>query len=288
VFLNNALKLGADFVATGHYARREEIEVNGNRVYRLLSGLDKTKDQSYFLCQLNQQQLSKALFPIGELQKSEVRRIAQEAGLVTGTKKDSQGLCFVGKVSLPEFLQQKLSVKTGKVVLIDEDSPALQEHKKNLQNSGAGAENWAIRPRFKETDGKVLGTHQGAHFFTIGQRKGLQIGGTGLPMFVLKTDVLNNIVYTGLGDKHIGLQMKALELASPGFHMVRSDMNLVDLQREKLKARVRYRQALFDCHIIVTESRHFCVFDVAQFSVTPGQFLAVYDEDELVCSGTIQ
>jgi tRNA-specific 2-thiouridylase len=288
VFLKNALKLGAEYVATGHYARREEIDVNGQKIYRLLSGLDKSKDQSYFLCQLSQDQLSKALFPIGHLQKSEVRRIAQDAGLVTGAKKDSQGLCFVGKVSLPEFLQQKLAIKTGNVVLIDEDSDALLEHKLNLTNPEAGPENWAKRPVFSEANGKVMGTHQGAHFFTIGQRKGLQIGGTGLPMFVLQTDVDNNIVFTGLGDKHIGLQMKALELVAPGLHMVRNDLTLLDLCTRKLKARVRYRQPLFDCHLFVTETRHFCVFDLAQSSVTPGQFLAVYDGEELICSGTIQ
>lgn len=287
VFLKNALKLGADYVATGHYARREEVESNGRKIYRLLSGLDQSKDQSYFLCQLNQQQLSKSLFPIGNLQKSEVRKIATEAGLVTSSKKDSQGLCFVGKVSLPEFLQQKLSVKPGKVVLIDENSPVLDEHKKNLGSSDAGPLQWAHRPVFREEDGKVMGTHQGAHFFTIGQRKGLQIGGTGLPMFVLQTDVVNNIVFTGLGDKHPALQMRALELAAPGLHFVRNDLKLIDLINRKLKARVRYRQALFDCHIIVTESRHFCVFDLAQSSVTPGQFLAIYDDDELICSGTI-
>lgn len=288
VFLKNALKLGADFVATGHYVRKGEEQVDGKTVYRLLSGLDPGKDQSYFLCQLNQEQLAKSLFPIGHLQKAEVRAIAAEAGLVNSQKKDSQGLCFIGHVSLPEFLQQQLKPKAGNVVLIDEEAPVIREHLAVLQNPDAGAEVWAERPKLQPADGKVVGQHQGAHYYTVGQRRGLHIGGTGKPMFVLQTDVAKNIVYTGLGEDHPGLLNKALQLDENGLHWVRPDLKKMAASGIPLKARIRYRQALFDCHLFFTEIGQFCVFDVAQRSVTPGQFLALYSGEELIASGVIR
>lgn len=287
VFLKNALKLGADFVATGHYVRRDEAMVNGKKVYRLLSGKDPNKDQSYFLCQLNQEQLSRSLFPIGELLKPEVRRIAAEAGLVTSAKKDSQGLCFIGHVSLPEFLQQQLKPKEGEVILVDRDHEKIKQHLAVMNNPDAGAEAWSKRPDLRAEDGKVIGKHQGAHYYTIGQRKGLHIGGTGKPMFVIQTDVKNNIIYTGLGEDHPGLYQKALEIDAPGLHWVRPDLSTLIINSDSLKARIRYRQTLSDCHIKMTEKRHFCLFAQPLRSVASGQFLAVYFNDELIASGVI-
>lgn len=287
VFLKNALKLGADFVATGHYVRKGETMVNGQTVYRLLSGLDPNKDQSYFLCQLTQDQLAKSLFPIGHLQKPEVRAMAERAGLVTSAKKDSQGLCFIGHVSLPEFLQQQLKPKEGDVIVVEEDSREMQEHLRILNDPGAGPEAWAKRPLLTRASGNVIGKHHGAHFYTVGQRRGLHIGGTGKPLFVLQTDVKENIIYTGKGEDHPGLLQKALKLDEAGLHWVRPDKNKTEITAGKLKARIRYRQALFDCQIFLTENGQFCVFDLAQRSVTPGQFLALYEGDELIASGVI-
>ncbi|NBX64113.1 MAG: tRNA 2-thiouridine(34) synthase MnmA, partial [Bacteroidetes bacterium] len=205
VFLDEALKLGADFVATGHYVRKEEVEVDGSKEYRLISGRDANKDQSYFLCQLNQFQLSKALFPIGDMEKSEVRRLAESGGLVTAGKKDSQGLCFIGHVSLPDFLQQKLSTKEGDVVEIERDAPAVLAHKERVLR-GDAVENPSLwHAHFNRNDGKVIAKHNGAHFYTRGQRRGLQIGGKPLPLFVLQTDVEENVIYVGQGDNHWGL-----------------------------------------------------------------------------------
>lgn len=287
VFLKNALKLGADFVATGHYVRKGETEVDGHPVYRLLSGLDPNKDQSYFLCQLTQEQLAKSLFPIGHLRKPEVRALAERAGLVTSAKKDSQGLCFIGHVSLPQFLQQQLKPKEGDVIVVEEDSPEMTAHLRILNDPDAGPEAWAERPLLTRASGNVIGKHHGAHYYTVGQRRGLHIGGTGKPLFVLQTDVKENIIYTGKGEDHPGLLQKALKLDEPGLHWVRPDKNKREVTAGKLKARIRYRQALFDCQIFMTENGQFCVFDLAQRSVTPGQFLALYEGDELIASGVI-
>lgn len=287
LFLQNALKLGADFVATGHYVRKDSQVVDGKEYFRLLQGKDPNKDQSYFLCQLNQEQLSKALFPIGHLQKSEVREIAVQAGLHVHNKKDSQGLCFIGKVSLPDFLQQQLKSKEGDVILIERDAPAVMQHIQRMgeQNS---PEKWVEKPCFTRDSGKVIGKHKGAHFYTIGQRRGLHIGGTGLPLFVLQTDVAENIIYVGLGEDHPALQSKALEADEQGVHWVNpSARNRIE-KGEKVQARIRYRQALFDCDLKMTENRQFCIFHTAQRSVTSGQFLAVYHKEELICSATIR
>lgn len=208
VFMKIALSLGADFVATGHYCRKGEIEIGGKKTYQLLAGKDDNKDQSYFLCQLSQEQLSKALFPIGELTKPEVRKIAAEMELITAEKRDSQGLCFIGKVRLPEFLQQKLQPKEGLIVQIDKnDSIYDLEVAPNADQEtqfAFEAQNRAYEP----TMGKVMGKHQGAHYFTNGQRKGLNIGGTTEPLFVIATNVETNTIYTGLGNEHPGLFKK--------------------------------------------------------------------------------
>lgn len=287
LFLQNALKLGADFVATGHYVRKDSKIIDGKEYFRLLQGKDPNKDQSYFLCQLNQDQLSRALFPIGHLQKSEVREIAVNAGLHVHSKKDSQGLCFIGKVSLPEFLQQQLKTKEGDVVLIDREAPSVLDHIRRMEEE-TGPEIWAEKPCFTRKEGKVIGKHKGAHFYTIGQRRGLHIGGTGLPIFVLQTDVKENIIYVGLGEDHPALLSKALQADDNGIHWVNPMAKTLLSSGKKMKARIRYRQALFDCELNMTESRQFCIFHTAQRSVTPGQFLAVYCEEELICSATIK
>jgi tRNA-uridine 2-sulfurtransferase len=214
IFLKAALDLGADYVATGHYCQKDTIEKEGKQLHRLISGADANKDQSYFLCQLTQEQLAKALFPIGHLQKAEVRQIAKEQGLVTAEKKDSQGLCFIGKVRLPDFLQQQLAPKTGNIIEIPNGFPAYAIAKNTLEEQSASYV-------YKETDGKKVGEHFGAHYFTIGQRKGLQVGGTPEPLFVIATDVATNTIYVGQGEKHLGLYRKALFIQNGDIHFIR-------------------------------------------------------------------
>jgi len=281
VFLKAATKLNADYVATGHYCRKETIESNGKFHYRLLSGVDNTKDQSYFLCQINQDQLAKALFPIGELKKTEVRDIAKDLGLVTADKKDSQGLCFVGKIRLPDFLQQQLKPKKGKIIEIANSSTVYKPRENKSLSEMA-------KPYlYNETDGKNVGTHNGAHYFTIGQRKGLAVGGTPEPLFVIGTDVTQNIIYVGQGDNHQGLYRKVLFIKDEQLHWVRSDLKLENGSRKKVNARIRYRQPLEKAEIIKDEKGLFVVFDNVQRGVTPGQFTAWYIDDELIGSGVI-
>ena len=282
IFLNAALKLGADYVATGHYARRGETEVEGNKVYQLLSGKDPNKDQSYFLCQLTQAQLSKALFPVGELMKPEVRAIAKKANLVTAEKKDSQGLCFIGKVHLPDFLQQQLQTKKGNVVAVDLASPIF----KNGQNSEE-LEAIVAPYHYSPQSGKVVGEHGGAHFYTIGQRKGLHMGGFAEPMFVIGTDTKENIIYMGMGEKHPGLHRKGLFVPKKDEHWVRQDRLLKEGESKKFMARIRYRQPLEACTIHKKSNGLYIIFDHHQKSITPGQFCAWYAGEELIGSGVI-
>ncbi len=282
IFLNAALKLGAHYVATGHYARREEIEVDGKKVYRLLAGKDPNKDQSYFLCQLTQQQLSKALFPVGELLKPEVRAIAKEANLSTAEKKDSQGLCFVGKVHLPDFLQQRLETKKGKVIEVEATSPAFKngfadDDLINLSKS------YELNPDL----GEIVGDHNGAHYYTIGQRRGLNIGGYEKPLFVIGTDTTKNIIYTGMGDDHPGLYRKGLFVPNGEAHWVREDFRLAVGESKEYKARIRYRQPLEDCVLHQKAEGLYIIFNRAQRGITPGQFAAWYEREELIGSGVI-
>lgn len=284
IFLKKAMELGADFVATGHYCRKDTIEVNGNPVHRLLAGMDENKDQSYFLCQLNQDQLSKALFPIGELQKSEVRRIATELDLVTADKKDSQGLCFIGKVSLPEFLQQKLKPKQGKIIEIPNEESLWKQEPSQFETE---LEHLVAPYVFHESDGKEVGTHSGAHYFTVGQRKGLMVGGTKDPLFVLATDTEKNVIYTGQGDYHKALAKKGLFIANEDVHWVRQDLKMGIGEERNYLLRIRYRQKLFKASLIQEKAGLYVIFDEPQKAVTPGQFAAWYQEDELVGSGVI-
>ncbi len=280
LFIDEALKLGADYVATGHYCRKEIKIINNKPVYRLLAGKDPNKDQSYFLCQLSQSQISRALFPVGELLKLEVRKIADEQGLATATRKDSQGICFVGKVDLPTFLQQQLQAKEGDIVEIPETYYADKETSDDVKAI-------AKAYKYKREDGKVLAKHRGAHFYTIGQRKGLNIGGTGKPMYVIAIDVDDNIVYVGKGDNHPGLYRKGLFMASDEVHWVREDLKLAVNDTNKYLVRVRYRQPLQRATLIVKPEGIYILFEKPQRAIAPGQFAAWYDEDELIGSGVI-
>ena len=282
VFLEIAKNLGADYVATGHYCR----VVSENNQFKLLSGKDLNKDQSYFLCQLSQKQLSKVIFPIGELNKKEVRLIAKEQNLVTAEKKDSQGLCFVGKVKLPEFLQQKLKIKKGIVVKISNnnsqyiDTPDYNNHSLENLRKLAKPFDYSLK------DGDVLGEHDGAHFFTVGQRKGLAIGGSKEPLFVIKTDVINNIVYVGEGKDHPGLYRKVLFIKNKDFHKVRTDFDYKNVNN-KFESRIRYRQPLQESKLVFGESGVFMIFDNLQSAISKGQFAVWYKNEELIGSGVI-
>jgi tRNA-specific 2-thiouridylase len=288
VFLKIALQLGADYVATGHYCRKGTLKnADGTETYQLLAGKDANKDQSYFLCQLSQEQLSKTLFPIGELTKPEVRKIATENDLITADKKDSQGLCFVGKVHLPEFLQQKLKPKKGVIVEVPHTASQFSVTAPSFQNKQEELAFNAEKPIYAQTDGKVVGEHQGAHYFTIGQRKGLNVGGTKEPLFVIETDVDKNIIYTGQGKTHPGLYRHTLFVKEDELHWVRPDLALEEDGTMEVMARIRYRQPLQKATLYKTETGLYVDFEEKQSAITEGQFVAWYINDELVGSGVI-
>ena len=287
VFMKIALSLGADFVATGHYCRKGEIQVDGQPVYQLLAGKDGNKDQSYFLCQLSQEQLAKSLFPIGELTKPQVREIATQLDLVTAEKKDSQGLCFIGKVRLPEFLQQQLQPKEGLIYEVVSNNPKyIQEHPvfTSMEDQLAYESRGIL---YSPEDGKVVGKHQGAHYFTIGQRKGLNVGGTKEALFIIATDIKTNAIFTGQGANHPGLFQKTLKVANNEVHWIREDLVLKMGQTMKVMARIRYRQALQKATLYQFESGLYVTFDEPQSAITKGQFVAWNIGDELVGSGVI-
>ncbi len=288
VFMKIAMQLGADYVATGHYCRKGVIKnQDGTETYQLLAGVDGNKDQSYFLCQLSQEQLAKTLFPIGELLKPEVRRIAAENDLITADKKDSQGLCFIGKVRLPEFLQQKLQPKKGVIV---EVPAVLEQYATNIPKFGSKLEElafYAEKPHYDPTDGKIVGEHQGAHYFTKGQRKGLDVGGTKEPLFVIETDVDQNIIYTGQGKSHPGLYRRTLFVSNDELHWVRTDLALDIDQSMEVMARIRYRQPLQKATLYKVDAGIYVDFEEKQSAITEGQFVAWYLGDELVGSGVI-
>jgi tRNA-specific 2-thiouridylase len=288
VFLKIALQLGADFVATGHYCRKGTIvNPDGSETYQLLSGADNNKDQSYFLCQLSQEQLSKTLFPIGELQKPDVRKIAAANELVTADKKDSQGLCFIGKVRLPEFLQQKLKPKKGVIVEIPAEVEHYNRKKVNFESKAEELAYTSEKPVYHLEDGKVVGEHQGAHYFTKGQRKGLDVGGTKEPLFVIDTDVDENIIYTGQGKNHPGLYRRTLFVTDEELHWVRPDLALEVDETMEVKARIRYRQAVEKAKIYKVKGGLYVDFVEKQSAITEGQFVAWYIEDDLIGSGVI-
>ena len=287
VFMDIALSLGADYVATGHYCRKAEEVIDGKPVYKLLAGKDTNKDQSYFLCQLSQEQLSKALFPIGELTKPEVREIAKEADLITADKKDSQGLCFIGKVRLPDFLQQKLQPKEGDIVRIPDEFEQYNRSVPEFDNKEAELEYFSTKFSYNKEDGKVVGKHQGAHYFTKGQRKGLAVGGTKEPLFVIETDVDTNIIYTGEGKNHQGLYRSVLLVSNEELHWVREDLALQTGESMEVEARIRYRQPLEKATLYKVDNGIYVEFENPQSAIQEGQFVAWYKNEELLGSGVI-
>ncbi|QEE51120.1 tRNA 2-thiouridine(34) synthase MnmA [Flavobacterium alkalisoli] len=287
VFMKIALSLGADYVATGHYCRKGTIEKDGKEVYQLLAGVDGNKDQSYFLCQLSQEQLSKALFPIGELTKPQVREIAAKMDLVTAEKKDSQGLCFIGKVRLPEFLQQQLQPKEGVIYEISAEQETYAQEIPQFANIHEQLAYEAKNVEYTPQMGKEVGKHHGAHYYTIGQRKGLNVGGTKEPLFIIATDVNSNAIYTGQGHNHPGLFRKALFIKGKEVHWVREDLTLKDGETMDVMVRIRYRQPLQKATLYMFEDGMYVAFNEPQSAITEGQFAAWYIDDELIGSGVI-
>jgi len=291
IFLKAAKKLKADFVATGHYCQKDTIKKDGKEIHRLIAGADNNKDQSYFLCQLNQEQLSMALFPIGHLQKPEVRAAAKERDLITADKKDSQGLCFIGKVKLPDFLQQQLKPKKGDIMVVPEDLPVYLSQ----QLPDSDPVDWdqealdaiCFPLNYTPDQGKKVGEHNGAHYFTVGQRKGLNVGGTGKPLFVIHTDTKQNIIYTGLGEDHPGLMRKGLFVPREDVHWIREDLKLNPGESVRYLTRIRYRQPLSMATLLMKENGLYVIFDLYQKGIASGQYVAWYEENESIGSGTI-
>jgi len=288
-FAEEARKLGGDFVATGHYSRKEEISVNNKLIFRLLSGVDKNKDQSYFLCQVSQQQLACALFPIGEMTKPEVRKAAEKLGLATANRKDSQGICFVGKVHLPTFLQQKLKTRKGDIAEIKkaEELPAWHSGLPADDVSESDLEKMSAPHDFSNLPRKIIGQHDGAHFFTIGQRKGINIGGFNEPLFVIATDIEKNILYVGEGQSHPGLYRKGLSIRKDEVHWIRPDLKMAEDESREYMVRIRYRQPLQKAKLFCRHDSIYVIFNKLQRGITPGQFAAWYDGDEVIGSGVI-
>ena len=287
IFLKLALNLGADYVATGHYCQVESFNKNNKKIFRLLSGDDHLKDQSYFLCQLTQKQLSKVIFPIGKLTKKEVREIAKKNDLITAEKKDSQGLCFVGKVKLPDFLKQKLTPKKGKVIKVENNFISDDKEESDFESNKSYLEFLCSPKNFSETDGEFIGYHNGAFFYTVGQRKGLDIGGFKDPLFVLAKDIDKNILYVGMGSDHPALFKKALFISKKDIHWVRDDLNIQPNQSMEVYFRVRYRQPLEKGKIFMYSNGLFILFDRPISSIASGQFASWYIENELIGSGVI-
>ena len=287
IFLKIALNLGADYIATGHYCQVNKINKDNKEIYRLIAGADEKKDQSYFLCQLNQKQLSKAIFPIGHLTKSDVRDIAKKNDLITADKKDSQGLCFVGKVKLPDFLKQRLTPKKGKVIKIDSESVKQEIDLNEVKSKEKELELLSSPFSFSSDDGEEIGEHHGAYYYTVGQRKGLNIGGFSEPLFVLETDVSKNIIYVGMGESHPALYKKALFVKSNEIHWIREDLKINENETMNAEFRIRYRQPLQSGTIYRFKKGLYILFDKPISSVTSGQFVSWYIDDELIGSGTI-
>ena len=287
VFMKIALELGADYVATGHYCRKGSIHKDGVEIFQLLAGKDTNKDQSYFLCQLSQKQLSKSLFPIGELTKPEVREIAKKLDLITAEKKDSQGLCFIGKVRLPEFLQQKLQPKEGNIIMIPENSPVFNKTATVFASKEEELAFLSKKYTYLPKDGTIVGKHQGAHYFTNGQRKGLAVGGTKEPLFVIDTNVIDNIIYAGEGKNHLGLYRKCLYITNEELHFVRQDLALENEETLEVTARIRYRQPLQKATLFKVDKGIYLLFNVPQSAITAGQFAVWYLGNELIGSGVI-
>ncbi|MFZ2286599.1 MAG: tRNA 2-thiouridine(34) synthase MnmA [Bacteroidales bacterium] len=288
-FVREALKEGADYIATGHYCRAETTETAAGRMNRLLSGVDRNKDQSYFLCQVSQRQLDNVLFPVGSLTKPEVRRIATELGLATADRRDSQGICFVGKVDLPVFLQQKLDTKKGRIINVPQDH-VFRTWPDGLPDGDTANGDLALMAEphtMGPGDGLTAGVHNGAHFYTIGQRKGLNLGGYREPLFVIATDTLDNLVYVGEGQMHKGLYRKGLFIRAQEVHWIRPDLAMAPGESRDYDVRIRYRQPLQKGRLFARDEGYYIIFEREQRGITPGQFAAWYDGEELLGSGAI-
>lgn len=299
-FIKATKRFNADYLATGHYCKKEEVNINGKTIYRLMAGDDPNKEQSYFLCQLSQEQLAKTLFPIGHLHKDEVRKIARDQKLASADKKDSQGICFVGKVHLPEFLQQKLAPKEGNIFEIPADSP-LYNRQDEIETAGSHSnscseaqimdiqslEALSSAIKYKIDHGNYVGKHRGAHFFTIGQRKGLQVGGKKEPLFIIATNVEKNRIFVGQGQNHPGLYRKGLRILPEEIHWVRPDLEMKEGEERKYMVRIRYRQALEPARLYQRKKGMYIIFENAQRGIAAGQFAAWYQDGELIGSGVI-
>jgi len=288
-FAEEARKLGGDFVATGHYCRKDSISVNNTLIYRLFAGKDLNKDQSYFLCQLSQKQLAGALFPVGDLTKPEVRKIADKLGLATAQRKDSQGICFIGKVHLPTFLQQKLEAKKGNIIEIKDTMlyPDIDEGLPDKEVSEELLSLLTVPAKYDPSSGPTIGTHNGAHFFTIGQRKGMAVGGHKEALFVLGIDVKNNVVYVGEGQSHPGLNRKGLFIRKGETHWIRTDIKMKEGESRDYMVRIRYRQPLQSARLFCRNNGMYIIFNKPQRGIAPGQFAAWYEGDEVIGSGVI-
>ena len=288
-FAEEARKIGGDYIATGHYCRKGSIKKGDSIVYRLLTGKDSNKDQSYFLCQVSQEQLENTLFPVGDLTKPVVRKIADDLGLPTAQRKDSQGICFIGKVHLPTFLQQRLKAKKGSIVKIQPEF-CYKEWFHGIPDKGLSFEEMRLNSEpinFDVNNGIIIGTHNGAHFYTIGQRKGLNIGGYREPLFVIGTDIDNNIVYVGESQEHPGLYRKGLRIKNNEIHWIRRDLELRDNESKEYEVRIRYRQPLQKAMLFRKNGDIYVIFNKLQRGITSGQFAAWYSGEELLGSGTI-
>ena len=272
VFLKYALKLKADYVATGHYCIKEKEE----DIYLLKQGKDTEKDQSYFLSQINQKQLEKIIFPIGHLTKKEVRKIAEKNNLITAKKKDSQGLCFVGKIKLPVFLQNQINPKKGDIIEIKSTSPI---YKKKIPLGES--------LNYKSTDGEKIGIHNGAHLFTIGQRKGVNIGGKKEPVFVIATNVKHNIIYVGMGKNHPGLFRESLKIKLREVHWLLESQRIKKKEKKEYMVRIRHRQSLQKASLHINSDYLYILFNNPQRGIAKGQFAAWYQQNTLIGSGPI-
>ncbi|BBA17022.1 tRNA (5-methylaminomethyl-2-thiouridylate)-methyltransferase [Blattabacterium cuenoti STAT] len=286
IFLKKSLNLGANFIATGHYVNKEKIIKNRKIIYRLLIGKDFNKDQSYFLCQLTQYQLKKSLFPLGLLTKNQVRKIAEVHKLWNAHKKESQGLCFVGKIHLFNFLKKKITPKKGEIIYINSTASVYHE-KKNFFSKEEELFFLSKKKIYKKSDGKIIGYHQGAYYFTKGQRKGIALGGYKEPLFVIDTDVKKNIVYTGMGKKHPGLYRKSLFIQENNIHWVRKDLSIFEGEKMNVLCRIRYRQPLQKSKLYKIKKGMFIEFENMQCAITEGQFAVWYLGKELIGSGII-
>ena len=288
-FACEARKMGGDFVATGHYCRKDKVKAGGKTIYRLLAGKDENKDQSYFLCQVSQDQLAFSLFPIGEHTKPEVRKIAEKLGLATARRKDSQGICFIGKVHLPVFLQQKLKAKKGRIIEINGNSDFRSWHAGYPDENITDEDLMQIAEphNHEKLSGTTIGNHDGAHFFTIGQRKGINIGGFREPLFVIGTDVVKNILYVGEGQSHPGLYRKGLFIREDEIHWIRTDLTMITGESREYMVRIRYRQPLQNAKLFRRREGIYVIFNKLQRGIAPGQFAAWYNGDEVIGSGVI-